>query len=49
VPVPASADPWAIVLALAAIAMVFVLRLGMLPTLAISAALGLAVGMAGWL
>jgi chromate transporter len=49
VPVPASADSWAILLALAAMAMVFVLRLGMLPTLLISAGLGLALGWFGWI
>jgi chromate transporter len=46
-PVPASLDPWAALLALAAAAMIFVLRLGMLPTLAASSAAGLALHAAG--
>jgi chromate transporter len=46
-PVLASVDPWALVLAIAALAGVFLLRLGMIPVLAVCSAAGLALHVAG--
>ncbi|MBW8785450.1 MAG: chromate transporter, partial [Novosphingobium sp.] len=45
-PVPASVDPWALALSLAALVAVFRLRAGVLTTLAVSAALGVVLYMA---
>jgi chromate transporter len=46
-PVLLSVDPFAVALALAAMALVFVFRIGMLPTLGLAAAAGVALHMAG--
>jgi chromate transporter len=46
-PVFSSVDPWAVALALAAMALVFLFRIGMLPTLGLAAAAGFALHMAG--
>ena len=47
VPVPASLDPWALVLALAAIVAVFRFRAGMIPVLGAGAAAGVGLRLAG--
>lgn len=47
IPVPAGAQPWAILLSLAALALIFGARAGMLPTLAVCAAAGLGLHGAG--
>jgi chromate transporter len=49
IPVFSTIDPWAVLLSLAAVAMVFLFRIGMLPTLGASAAAGLALYAAGFL
>jgi chromate transporter len=46
-PVLSSVDPWAVALALAAMALVFLFRIGMLPTLGLAAAAGFALHAAG--
>jgi chromate transporter len=46
-PVLASVDPWAVALSILAAAMIFAFRIGMLVTLAVSAAAGLALYAAG--
>jgi chromate transporter len=46
-PVPASVDPWAFVLALAAAVATFRFRIGMVPTLAGCTAAGLVLHLAG--
>jgi chromate transporter len=46
-PVFSSVDPWAVALALAAMALVFLFRIGMLPTLGLAAAAGFALHAAG--
>jgi chromate transporter len=48
-PVLASADPWALVLALAAIVLMFRFKVGMIPTLAACSAAGLALYAAGFI
>ncbi|GJD74990.1 chromate efflux transporter [Methylobacterium goesingense] len=47
-PVPASLNPWALVLALAALAALFRFRLGVIPTLAACAAAGMGLRALGW-
>jgi chromate transporter len=46
-PVPASVDPWALLLALGAIVAVLRFKAGTLPTLAVTAAIGVALYLAG--
>ncbi|WP_425374914.1 chromate efflux transporter [Methylobacterium segetis] len=48
VPVPASLDPWALVLALAAFVAVFGFKAGMIATLLACSAAGMALHLAGW-